>query len=187
MITHTKSIIIIATASFLLLDGGGDPSFVGSTLTGLNAPIAKKQHYYIATCIDQPVTKHIGYNDIFIFDAQDVSLSSSSPLVSSVLNKVDDADNGTCDIANNGGLALSMKYYPMSGYVGQDKCTYEMCIVDDDGESGGAINAATKECSELTIAIDVEDCSAVAANGEDKVIEEEYDVPGYEKVRYDVL
>jgi len=67
---------------------------------------------------------------------------------------VDDADNGTCDIAtmdNNNGSALSI-YHPTSGYAGQDKCTYEMCIVDDDGESGGAINAATKECSELTIA-----------------------------------
>ena len=94
MITHTKSITIIATASFLLIDGGGGPSFVGSTLTGLNAPIAKNHHYNIATCIDQPVSKHIGYGDIF--DAHDVS--SSSPLVSSVLNKVvDDADNGVCD------------------------------------------------------------------------------------------
>jgi len=66
-----------------------------------------------------------------------------------------------------------------------------MCIVDDDGD---ATNATTKECSELTIAIDVEDCSAVAANGEDEnevekeVVfgEEEYDVPGYEKVSYDM-
>ena len=111
-----------------------------------------------------------------IFDAHDVS--SSSPLVSSVLNKVvDDADNGVCDIAmGNDGLALSITYHPTSGYVGQDKCTYEMCIVDDDGD---ATNAATKECSELTIAIDVEDCSAVAANGE-------YHVLGDEKVSYDM-
>jgi len=60
-------------------------------------------------------------------------------------------------------------------------CTYEMCIVEDNEneESGGAINAATKECSELTIAIDVEDCSAVAANGEYHVLRDE-------KVSYDM-
>jgi len=181
MITHTKSITIIATASFLLIDGGGSggSSFVGSTLTDLNASFAKNHHYHVATCIDQPVIKHIGYDDIF--DAHDVS--SSSPLVSSVLNKVvDDADNGVCDIAmGNDGSALSMAYHPTSGYVGQDKCTYEICIVDDDGD---ATNAATKECSELTIAIDVEDCSEVAANGENEVFGEEYDVPVYKKVRY---
>jgi len=40
---------------------------------------------------------------------------------------VDDADNGTCDIAtmdNNNGSALTMAYHPTSGYAGQDKCTY---------------------------------------------------------------
>ena len=184
MITHTKSITTIATASFLLIDGGGSGSlsFVGSTPTGLNSPFAKNHHRYsIATCIDQPVTKHIGYSDIF--DAHD--MSSSSPLVSSVLSKVvDDADNGVCDIAmGNDGLALSMKYHPTSGYVGQDKCTYEMCIVEDDVD---AMNAATKECSELTIAIHVEDCPAVAANGEaEKEVEKEV-VFGDEKVSYDM-
>ena len=184
MITHTKSITIIATASFLLIDGGGSGgslSFVGSTPTGLNSPIAKNHHHYnIATCIDQPVTKHIGYDNIF--DAHDVS--SSSPLVSSVLNKVvDDADNGVCDIAmGNDGLALSMTYHPTSGYVGQDKCTYEMCIVEDDVDAMNAATNSTKECSELTIAIHVEDCPAVAANGE----AEKEVVFGDEKVSYDM-
>jgi len=77
---------------------------------------------------------------------------------------------------NNNGSALSMACHPTSGYAGQDKCTYEMCIVEDNEESGGAMDAATKdkECSELTIAIDVEDCSAVAANKEDeKEVEKE--------------
>ena len=166
-------------ASFLLLDGNGcgGPSFV--TSTNLNAPIAKNHHSRIATCIDQPVTKqHIGYDDIF--GAQDMSsLLHDNMMLSKI---VDEADNGVCDIAmNNNGLALSMTYHPTSGYVGKDKCTYEMCIVDDDAES-------TKECSELTIAIDVEDCSAAAANEEDEVVGEEYDATvGYEQVRCDIL
>ena len=184
MIT-TQSIITIMAMALFILGLLLSPSIGGllfADAVGLNSPIAKTHHHPIATCIDQPVTKHIGYDDIF--DNNDVSsLLHDNMMLSKV---VDDADNGTCNIANNGGLALSMKYHPTSGYVGQDKCTYEMCIVEDNEESGGAMNAATKECSELTIAIDVEDCPAVAANGEaEKEVEKEV-VFGDEKVSYDM-
>ena len=176
----TQSIITTTTTLFILglLLSPSIGGLLFADAVGLNSPIAKTHHYPIATCIDQPVTKHIGYDDIF--DNNDVSsLLHDNMMMSKV---VDDANNGVCDVAmDNSGLALIMKYHPTSGYVGQDKCTYEICIVDDDGD---ATNAATKVCSELTIAIDVEDCSAVAAIKEDVPTGDEYDVPMYEKVSY---
>lgn len=187
MILQSKMITqSIITTTLFILGLLLSPSIGGllfADAVGINASIAKNHLLTIATCIDQPVIKHIGYDNIF--DAHDVSsLLHDNMMMSKV---VDDADNGTCNIAmDNSGSALSITYHPTSGYVGQDKCTYKMCIVEDDGD---ATNAATKVCSELTIAIDVEDCSAVGAtNKEDEVIGiggEEYHVLGDEKVSYE--
>ena len=151
----SKSIIVM-TSSFVfgLLYPGisiiGNLTFVDAT--ALDA-------LRVATCLDQPVFKHI-IDDADVdyeYDAQDVSSLHHDNMM---LNKVVlGADNGVCDIAmDNNGLAVIMAYHPTSKYVGQDKCVYEMCIAEEEDESGEAID--TEQCHHVTIAIHVEDCSS---------------------------
>ena len=119
-------------------------------------------HSTLATCIDHPVFKHI-IDDNDDNDAQDVSsLHHDNMMLSKV---VLNADNGTCDIAmDNDGLAVIMAYHPTSGYLGQDKCVYEMCIAaeEEEDEESGAMD--TEQCHHVTIAIHVEDCSSSSSS-----------------------
>ena len=150
----------IVTVSALVLSIIGCLPFTDASSNIKNIIFNRHHHHStLATCIDQPVFKHIIDNDDDAeYDAQDVSYSlhhDNMMLSKVVLN----ADNGTCDIAmDNNGLAVIMAYHPTSGYLGQDKCVYEMCIAEEDEESGGAMD--TEQCHHVTIAIHVEDCSS---------------------------
>ena len=117
----------------------------------------------ITTCIDHPVFKHIiDDDDDAEYDAQDVSSLHHDNMM---LNKVVlNADNGVCDIAmNNDGLTVIMAYHPAPGYLGQDKCVYEMCIAEEEeDESGEAMD--TEQCHHVSIEIHVEDCSSSSSS-----------------------
>ena len=95
------------------------------------------------------------------------------------------ADNGVCDIAmDNDGLAVIMAYHPTSGYLGQDKCVYEMCIAEEDEESGAM---DTEQCRHVTIAIHVEDCSSSLSNLMAAVLQDEDDGVAVVKADHDGL
>jgi len=160
----------IVTVSALVLSIIGCLPFIEASSNIKNNIFNHHYHSTLTTCIDQPVFKHIIDDDDNEYDAQDVSYSlhhDNMMLSKVVLN----ADNGVCDIAmDNDGLAVIMAYHPTSGYLGQDKCVYEMCIAEEDEESGAM---DTEQCRHVTIAIHVEDCSSSLSNLMTAVLKEE--------------
>jgi len=149
----------IVTVSALVLSIIGCLPFIEASSNIKNNIFNHHYHSTLTTCIDQSVFKHIIDDDDNEYDAQDVSYSlhnDNMMLSKVVLN----ADNGTCDIAmGNDGLTVIMAYHPAPGYLGQDKCVYEMCIVaEEEDEESGAMD--TEQCHHETIAIHVDDCSS---------------------------
>ena len=167
--------IVTALALFTFDNGGtiiGSLPFTEASSNIKNIIFNRHHHHStLTTCIDQPVFKHIIDDDDAEYNAQDVSsLHHDNMMLSKV---VLNADNGTCDIAmNNDGLAVIMAYHPTSGYLGQDKCVYEMCIAEEDEESGAM---DTEQCRHVTIAIHVEDCSSSSSSLMAAVLKEEED------------
>ena len=171
-----KSIVTLG----LLVLGDGNTIVSGLPFTDASSNIKniifnRHHHSTLTTCIDQPVFNHIidDDDDAEYDDAQDASsLHHDNMMLSKV---VLNADNGTCDIAmDNNGLAVIMAYHPTSGYVGQDKCVYEMCIAEEeDDEENGEMD--TEQCHHVTIAIHVEDCSSSSSSLMTAVLKEEED------------
>jgi len=174
----------IVTVSALVLSIIGCLPFIEASSNIKNNIFNHHYHSTLTTCIDQPVFKHIIDDDDNEYDAQDVSYSlhhDNMMLSKVVLN----ADNGVCDIAmDNDGLAVIMAYHPTSGYLGQDKCVYEMCIAEEDEESGAM---DTEQCRHVTIAIHVEDCSSSLSNLMAAVLQDEDDGVAVVKADHDGL
>ena len=107
----------------------------------------------IETCIDTPITKDVISNQKSM--DMDTTLPSSSWPLFGLSRIIESGNNGACHIDNG-----VVKYYPDVGYIGMDSCIVELCMLDNDDESGEIMDTDA-ECSEAVIITYVKDCSTV--------------------------
>ena len=112
----------------------------------------------IETCIDTPITKDVISNQKSM-DMDTTSTSSSLPLFG-LSRIIESGNNGACHIDIDDDDNGVVKYYPDIGYIGMDSCIVELCMLDNDDESGEIMDTDA-ECSEAVIIIYVKDCSTV--------------------------
>ena len=111
----------------------------------------------IETCIDTPITKDVISNQKSM--GMDTTVPSSLPLFG-LSRIIESGNNGACHIDIDDDDNGVVKYYPDIGYIGMDSCIVELCMLDNDDESGEIMDTDA-ECSEAVIIIYVKDCSTV--------------------------